>query len=333
MKKIEKEILEVGKIYKKENQEFEKLVHQYDRIAIFRHIMPDYDALGTQLGLYHFLKDNFPNKEIIVLGDNHVTFTPRLFQEMDKVNDSWFDTPFLAIICDVGAAKRIADPRFQKAEKIVIVDHHPKVEELADVDMVDTSKSAAAEFMVSLLLNWKKKYVFSKEAATNFYIGMVGDNGRFQYSSTNAHTFKIASFLIGCDISLNDIYGAMYLKQIDDLKVTAYILNHFEVSEKGVAYYVLDYKTQQDLKITTERGKENVNLFSNIKGINIWCSITQDVDPKEPCWRISIRSRDYVINEVAARFGGGGHKQASGAKITTLDELPEFIKALDELID
>ena len=112
MKKLEKEVLELGKRFKKENQAFEKLVRQYDRIAIFRHIMPDYDALGTQLGLYHFIKDNFPNKEVIVVGDNHVTFTPRLFQEMDKVNDSWFDTPFLAIICDVGAKKRIADPRF-----------------------------------------------------------------------------------------------------------------------------------------------------------------------------------------------------------------------------
>ena len=124
----------------------------------------------------------------------------------------------------------------------------------------------------------------------------------------------------------------MYLKQIDDLNVTAYILNNFKISEKGVAYYVLDYETQEKLKITTERGKENVNLFSNIQGINIWCSITQDVDPKEPCWRISIRSREYTVNGVAKDFGGGGHAQASGAKIATLDELPKFIAALDALI-
>ncbi len=331
--KLEKEIKDLGNQFKKENLEFEKLVRQYDRIAIFRHIMPDYDALGTQLGLYHFLKDNFPEKEIVVLGDNHVTFTPRLFQEMDRVNDSWFEKPFLTIVVDVGAAKRIADPRFEKGEKIIVVDHHPKTEDVANIHMVDTSKSAAAEFLVSLLLNWKHKYKWGIEAASNFYIGMVGDNGRFQYSSTNAHTFKIASHLIDCGISLNDIYGAMYLKQIDDLKVTAYILNHFQISPKGVAYYTLDWKTQQELKITTERGKENVNLFSNIKGINIWCSITEDVDPKEPCWRISIRSRDYVINGVATQFGGGGHKQASGAKITTLDELPAFIAALDALVE
>ena len=330
--KLEKQIREVGKTFKKEIAELEKLIREYDRIAIFRHIMPDFDALGTQLGLYHFIKDNFPNKEVKVFGDNHVTFTPRLFQEMDKENDGWFSKPFLSIIVDVGAKARIADPRYEKGEKIVVIDHHPHVEDIATFDITDTSKAAASELLVSVILNFKHKYVLSKEAAKNFYIALVGDSGRFQYSSTSAHTFAVASHLIASGINLNEIYGAMYLKNIDDLKVTAYILNNYKVSEKGVAYYVLSDQIQKDLKITTERGKENVNLFSNIQGINIWCSITEDTDPKEPCWRISIRSRDYVINGVAAEFGGGGHKQASGAKITTLDELPKFIAALDALV-
>ena len=329
----EKEILEVGKKFKSEFKEVEKLIREYDRIAIFRHIMPDYDALGTQLGLYHFIKDNFPEKEVKVFGDNHVTFTPRLFQEMDKENDGWFSKKFLTIIVDVGNVSRIADPRFQKGDKIIVIDHHPKAEDFADIHIVDTSKAAASELVVSMILNFKHEYVVSEQSAKNFYIAMVGDSGRFQYSSTSAHTFKIASFLIDRGINLNEIYGAMYLKNIDDLQVTAYILNHYKISKKGVAYYVLDDKIQRELKITTERGKENVNLFSNIQGINIWCSITEDTDPKEPCWRISIRSRDYVINGVAAEFGGGGHKQASGAKIATLDELPKFIAALDALID
>ena len=330
--KLNPEIKKIGQKYKAQIRGIEKAIKSYDRIAIFRHLMPDYDALGTQLGLYYFLKENFPNKEIKVLGDNHVTFTPRLFQEMDKVNDSWFDKPFLAIICDVSNKSRIADPRFEKASCIVKVDHHPNVEDFANYNVVETSMAAASELMVSILLNFKGKYVFNEKSASNFYIGIVGDSGRFQYSSTSSHTFAVASFLIDQGIKLNEIYAKMYVKQIDDLAVTAYILNHYKISPKGVAYYVLDSKIQKELKITTERGKENVNLFSNITGINIWCSITQDEDPKEPCWRISIRSRDYVINGVAAEFGGGGHAQASGAKIKDLTELPKFIEALDKLI-
>ncbi len=330
--KLSPEIKNLGKKFKKEIAGIENAIRKYDRIAIFRHIMPDFDALGTQLGLYYFLKDNFPEKEIKMFGDNHVTFTPRLFPEMDRDGDTWFDKSFLAIIVDVSNKSRIADPRFEKADYIIKFDHHPNVEDFANINVVDTTTAAASELMVALLLNFKHKYVLSERSATNFYIGIAGDSGRFQYSSTSALTFGVASVLISKGICLNEIYSKMYLKQIDDLQVTAYILNNYKISPKGVAYYVLDSQIQKDLKITTERGKENVNLFSNIQGINIWCSITQDDNPKEPCWRISIRSRDYVVNGVATEFGGGGHAQASGAKITTLDELPKFIAALDALI-
>jgi len=123
----------------------------------------------------------------------------------------------------------------------------------------------------------------------------------------------------------------MYEKKLDDLKVTAYILNHFSVSPHGIAYYCLDARTQEDLKITPERGKENVNLFSNIDGINAWCSITEDPTPKDWCWRISIRSKRKDISPVAFKWGGGGHAQASGARIKDLTELDAFIKELDDL--
>jgi phosphoesterase RecJ-like protein len=88
---------------------------------------------------------------------------------------------------------------------------------------------------------------------------------------------------------------------------------------------------QKNLNITSERGKENVNLFANIDGVNAWCSITQDNDPKEPCWRISIRSKKSDISQVAAKWGGGGHAQASGAQIKDLTELDAFVKDLDDL--
>lgn len=329
--KVDPTIVEFIAPYKKSVSKILNAIKRYDRICIFRHLMPDYDALGTQMGLATWIKDNFPNKEVRVVGDNHVTFTPRIFPVMDELSNDWFKEPFLAIILDVSNESRIADPRWKKAKFKIKVDHHPEVEQFGTVSVVNTKAAAASELLLSLILNMKGNYVLSKEAATYFYIALTGDSGRFQYSSTSANTFAIASVLIKAGIELSKIYQNMYLKQIDDLKVTAYILNHFQVSPKGVAYYVLDAKIQQELHITTERGKENVNLFSNINGINAWCSITEDPNPKDPCWRISIRSKEKAINGVAAMFSGGGHAQASGAKIKTIEELPEFIQALDDL--
>ncbi len=328
-KKIDPIIKNFALPYIKEIRKIEKAIIKYDRIAIFRHIMPDFDALGTQMGLATWIKDNFPNKEVIVLGDNHVTFTPRVFPQMDEKNLDWFKEPFLAIVVDTANTSRIADPRWKKAKYKIKIDHHPDVEKYGKVQLVETKGAAASENMVSILLNFKGDYILSKEAASYFYIGIAGDSGRFQYSSTSAHTFAIAGELVNREIELSKIYQRMYLKTVDDLKVTAYVLGHFNVSEKGVAYYVLDSKIQEELKITTERGKENVNLFANIEGINAWCSITED--KKDNCWRISIRSKEKAINQVATQFGGGGHAQASGARIDSLDELPEFIKALDNL--
>ena len=310
-------------------KDIEAAIKSFDRIAIFRHIMPDFDALGSQMGLYTWIKDNFPNKEVHVLGDNHVTFTPRLFREMDNLPESWFKEPFLAIIVDTSNVSRIADPRWKFAQVKIRIDHHPRVEEFSDITIVNTNGCAAAENIVNALSLFKGKYVMSKEAASYFYIGIAGDSGRFQYSSTSAHTFAVAGDLINAGISLTSIYQNMYLKKVDDLKVTAYILNHFEVSEKGIAYYVLPLDIQEKLKITTERGKENVNLFANIEGINAWCSITED--NKEPCWRVSIRSKEKPINQVAAMFEGGGHAQASGAKLNSLDDLPRLIEELGKL--
>lgn len=329
--KLTENIIRESKIFEKEYSKILAKIKSAKRIAIFRHIMPDFDALGTQFGLATWIKDNFPEKEVRCFGDNHVTFTPRgLFPETNKLSDAWFDDEFLAIIVDVGDQKRIADPRFIKAKYKIKIDHHPMTDDIFDLSVVDTEKAAAAEIVVNMLLSFKGKYVFSKKAAEYFYIALVGDSGRFQYSSTTPHTFDIASLLLEKGINITEIYEKMYIKTLDDLEVTKFIMNNFKIDKYGVAYYVLTNNDLINLKITSERGKDNVNLFSNIEGVKIWCSITEDIT--EPCFRVSIRSRNYVINGVAAEFKGGGHAQASGAQIADLSELPKLIEALDRLI-
>jgi bifunctional oligoribonuclease and PAP phosphatase NrnA len=316
--------------HKKEYKKVYKAINQYERIVVFRHLLPDFDALGSQMGIVTWLKDHYPNKEIRFVGDDHVSFTPRLYPKMEKLDDDWFEHPFLALILDTGNSERIADGRWQRASFSVKIDHHPSDEDYADVNIVDTTTAAASELIVNMLLFHPKKKAISKQSSAYFFTGLAGDSGRFMYSSTSRHTFAVATFLLESGINLSeDVYLKMYQKSIDDLKVTAYVLNNFTVSPHGVAYYLLSSKIQEELSITVERGKENVNLFSNIEGVNAWCSISED--PKDGVWRISIRSKAKPINQIAKRFGGGGHPQASGAKIDKLEELSTFISALDEL--
>ena len=70
--------------------------------------------------------------------------------------------------------------------------------------------------------------------------------------------------------------------------------------------------------------------MSNIKGIEIWFCVTEIVEKNE--WRVSIRSKKIDISGVAKKYKGGGHMQASGATLSSLDEMPALISDLEELI-
>ena len=326
---LDKSIRELIKKEKKSYKAVLAAIKKYDKIVLFRHETPDFDALGSQMGLYTWLKDNFPQKEIHVTGENHVTFTPRLYPVMEAIDDEWFENnKFLAIVMDTGNTKRISDKRYQKGDFIIKIDHHPNHEPYGNIVIVHDELASCAELVVNMILSFNKK--ISKEAAHYFYSGIAGDSGRFLYNSTSTHTFAISKILLETGIDLSkDVYQKMYQKNIDDLKVTAYVLNNFKVSKGGVAYYVLTEDVQQKLKITPERGKENVNLFANIEGINAWCSITEDTKKGE--WRLSIRSKEVPINGVANMFGGGGHDQAAGGRLKDISELDSLINELDKL--
>lgn len=306
-------------------------IKKYDKIAIYRHVFPDFDALGTQLGLATWIEDNFPNKIVKVLGENHSTFTPRLYPKMDIVNEKFVDKNTLSIVVDTGNKTRIDDLSYQKGGKVIKIDHHPDVEVYGDISLVDTTTCAASELVMLMLLSFGNQYILSKKAAIFFYSGIAGDSGRFLYASISSKTFFIAQKLIETGIEVNeDVYLKMYEKTVDDLKVTAFLLNNFKVSTKGVAYYTLTHQQQVTLNIASERGKDNVNLFSNIKDVHVWCSISEDIEDK--VWRVSIRSKKTPINEVAKKYEGGGHPQASGCKLNSITDLPKLIEDLDAIL-
>lgn len=311
-----------------------KAIEKFDTIAVFRHTMPDFDALGTQWGLVTFIRENYPEKTVYSLGEPHKKFTGLLYPESDEVSDEVLDSkPFLSIIVDTGNSARISDERFSKGAYLIKIDHHPAVENYANENYVLDSCAAASEFVGRILFSkvFKNKVV-SKNAAKYLYSGIVGDCGRFQYPSTSKDTFDVAAKLVntGFDLQL-DVYQPMYMKKVEDLRISAYVLSNFIMSEHGVAYYYMDQETQDKFNITVERGKENINLLSNIEEIKIWVSFTFDTD--EDLWRVSIRSRHGVtVNGVAAKYNGGGHANACGAKAKDMDEALALIKDLDDLL-
>ena len=322
---------ERNQTYEFKFDEILKKIKEYNRIAVFRHDHPDYDALGCQMAFVHFLKDNFPNKTIIYTGDNHVTLTGQCFPQMEEISDDWFDQPFLGIVLDLSNLDRICDERAKKATFLIKLDHHPEVEPYGDLSIVDESMSAAGELLANMFFSLPKKYKVGVECAEYLYKAIVGDSGRFLYDSTTVHTFYIAQRLLECGISLGKIYAEMYNQKLEDLEVTGYILRHYQITPHGVAYYILDDATLKRFNLPAIRGKDNVNLFAHLDGINAWLSVTQDV--KKGNWRVSLRSGGIDISHIAEKYNGGGHAQASGLKLKSLDELKDLLADLDKMFE
>jgi phosphoesterase RecJ-like protein len=248
---------------------------------------------------------------------------------MDEVDEKFYKKPFLAIVVDCATTERISDKHFELATQVIKIDHHPAKEEERGpgLTLINEEASSATEVVYTLLHAFEEQYPVSKKAASYFYTALVGDSGRFQFSSTTNITFHVAGELVAKGIELGTIYGTMYQKKIDDLAIMAYILSSYKLSPKGVAYYVFTKDVLERFHLPYEQGKEHVNLFANITGIKVWCSISEDVT--QNCFWVSTRSRGITINKVMEKYRGGGHKEASGGKLLSLDELPNMIADLE----
>ena len=158
-------------------------IKEYDTIIIHRHMKPDPDALGSQVGLKALLKHHFPEKTIKAVGFNEPTLT--WMAEMDSVEDSAYQGA-LVIVCDTANTARIDDKRYSQGDFLIKIDHHPNDDVYGDLSWVDTSSSSASE-MITLLAQ-TTQLALSDRAAELLFAGIVGDTGRFLYPSTTART-------------------------------------------------------------------------------------------------------------------------------------------------
>ncbi len=302
-----------------------KLIQQYDKIIIHRHSKPDGDALGSQIGLMHIIKDSFEQKKVYCVGDMTERYAFMAQKPMDIIDDSEYNGA-LAIILDTSAKTLICDDRYTTASATARMDHHLFVEKIADVEVVDASFESCCGLVTAFAKSCG--LTVSKEAATALYTGMVTDSGRFHYDSTTAQTFEMASFLMEREPDINDIYKKLYSDELSNVQLRAKFALRISVTDNKVGYI---YTTKEQL---LEYGRDNftisrgmVNVMSDIKGIDSWVNFTE-TDEGVLC---EIRSNKYNINPIAVKYGGGGHKKASGACVKDRQEAMNMLADLNAL--
>ena len=299
------------------------LIEKYDKIIIHRHKNPDGDALGSQLGLYHIIKDTYPEKEVYVVGDLTPRYAFMLTKEMDEIADDVYRGA-LAIVLDTSAKSLISDDRYTLAEATARMDHHLFVEKICDEELTATSYESCAGLVAAMAEAGGLKV--SEVAAKALYTGMITDSGRFRYDSTSSETFRVASFLMERKFSTSDIYRNLYADELFFIQLRAKFVLKIQLATPKVAYIYTEKEEAKSFgadSFTISRGM--VNVMGEIKGIESWVNFTE-TDDGVLC---EIRSNTHNINTIAVKYGGGGHQKASGA---TLKDRDEAMKLLADLV-
>ena len=300
-------------------------IQDYPRIIIHRHKNPDGDALGAQIGLAHLLRENFPGKKIYTVGDAAKRYAFMQDSTMDTVPDEAYHGA-LAIILDTSAAALISDTRYTLADRTVRIDHHIFVEQIADVELTDTSFESCCGLITALAQHYGWR--MTPSAAQSLFTGMVTDSGRFRYDSTTSKTFALASYLTEQPFDVSSIYANLYADDFDYIRLRAQFVLKIQFTEHRVAYIYTDRAeaaTYAADTFTISRGM--VGTMSDIRGVDIWVNFTE-TDEGVLC---EIRSNRYNINPVAVQFGGGGHQKASGATLKDRTQAMELLAVLDAI--
>ena len=303
------------KIYKK--------IKQYDTIVVARHVGPDPDAIASQIALRDSIKLTFPNKKVLAVGAGVSRF--KRYGMLDK---SEFDgvKDALLIITDVPTIERVDGIQDLSYKEVIKIDHHPHDEKISDIEIVDDTASSACQLIAELIFATNLK--MDKNVASNLFLGIVSDSDRFLLAYTTAKTFRIVSKLIEeQNLDFVNLYDILYERPINEIQFHGYLGKNLTLTENGLAYIKISPEVIQEYVVDVSTPSNMINDFNYIKDVLVWVFVTYD--EKNNMYKVNIRSRGPIINEIAEKYHGGGHKFASGVRTPNIEEIDGLLKDLD----
>jgi phosphoesterase RecJ-like protein len=292
-------------------------IRRAERILVVTHVHPDGDALGSQLGLGAILTGM--GKQVALYSEDQVShlydFLPGsagLITELPDV--SGFDC---GIALDCGDEFRLGKGRehLLALHPFLVIDHHAGHREFGDLRWVDPHRASTGEMVYDLAQALAAE--IPAPAAYCLYAAIVSDTGSFKYSSTTDETFRVARELI--------------LKGVKPAEVAAKLFDNFSVNRLHLMKMVLDsLKLYADNRIAfidvprevflqTGASRDDAENFINFpRAINTVRVAAFLKEPEKGLVTVSLRSKgtDCDVATVAAKFGGGGHRNAAGFKLT-----------------
>lgn len=303
-----------------------KEIKKYDNIVIARHIGPDPDALGAQFALKELIQNKFYEKKVYALGSCPVKF--KFFGNLDRLDEINDDT--LLIILDTPDTKRIDGIDDVKDFKHIIkIDHHPVIDNYESLSLIDETSSSTCQLILEFI--FKNHLKLTKTIAEKLYMGIVSDTGRFMHDYTTIKTFELVTKLLKkSNIDFTTLYSPLYARPLSEIKFQGFIFENLEMTENGLGYIKITDEILKEYGVDAASAGNIISELNFVNELKIWLFLTED--KKNNQIRANIRSRGPIINEIASKYGGGGHKYASGARLPSWEKANELIDKLDNLI-
>lgn len=298
------------------DKEIIKLIEKAESIAIFPHISADGDAIGSSLALglalinagkkvAIYIEETIPNVYEFLPGVELAAF----YNEMDEVMD-------VNIALDTGDVGRLASraEAFFKAPVTINIDHHVTNTNFGQLNFVDALSASTGEIVYKLISQMKLK--IDTAIAMCLYTAIVTDTGGFRYQNTTAETHRIAAELLTTGVDVGEISQRLFDNTtFEKLKLTQKSIELLELYENSkIAVVSLTLEDIMSIGAKDEDCDGIVNIGRSIEGVEVSVLIKEKSSNEV---RVNLRSKTFVdVSEVAAAFGGGGHKRAAGCTVS-----------------
>lgn len=296
------------------------------KIVIIPHRSPDGDAMGSTLGLKHFLTK---------IGQNALVLSPNEFpdflawlpgstdvviyeKDKEKAAEILHDADVIFTL-DFNALHRTGDMEniLNKVNAtFIMIDHHQSPDNYAKYTFSDTKYGSTCEMLFNFIIGLGEKSKIDKTIATCIYTGIVTDSGSFRFASTTSSTHRVAAELIDIGIENGKIHNNLFdNNSYESLLLLGRALQNMKILHQHQASYIT--LSQQELdQYHYEKGDTEgiVNYGLSIKGIVFAAIFIEHRDEK--IIKISFRSQGaFDVNKFAREhFNGGGHINAAGGK-------------------
>jgi phosphoesterase RecJ-like protein len=292
------------------------------QVLVTSHLAPDGDCIGSMLALsaalaaqgvdvFTVYADKIPQAYGYLEGSN--ILLPSLLPSI----------PETVILLDCTDLERVGpdlSPRLKQAKCILNIDHHVSNNYFGHYNLVEPQAAATGEIIYRLLQLIGTQ--ITPAIATALYTAIVTDTGSFQFENTTATTLQIASELMTLGADLGAVRENLWEQRpLISLRVLAAVLPTLTMTPDGrVAWMYLDKDTADNLGATSENCEGLIDYPRSISGVEVGLFF-REVEINKI--KVGFRSKKLVdVNQVAGKFGGGGHRRAAGCTVSgTLSEV------------